>query len=232
MVRRCVLGSLLAAALVAPSLAQQAALPAAPHVAVVGRGVVEAPPDFAEITFGIGLAAESVEQAKADVDARVNRLLETLGRFEVPLEHVEATELTIEPHYDYRENGVVLLGYNVRRAVELRLTDLDQFNDLLDQAVRSGVTEFYGASIRSNDEETLRRTARARAVADARAQATEMAEAFGETLGPIYSAATSQARQANQRIFGDPGDAGAVFKPGPIEITETVHAVFLLGAPG
>jgi uncharacterized protein YggE len=201
--------------------------PAVPHIAVVGRGTVEASPDYADISFGVVLVGESVPEVKTDVDAKVGKLLAALQRLQVPTEHIRASELTIAPRYDHSAFSVDILGYEVGRTVDLRLTDLDSFNQLLDEAVKSGVTQFYGAAIKSNIEDELRSKARSKAIADAKAQAVAIAVAFGEELGPIHSVTTSAASRATRHaVYGDPAGPEAALRPGPIRVSESVYAVF------
>jgi hypothetical protein len=77
--------------------------------------------------------------------------------------------------------------FAVDNTVSVTLRDLSKIGVLLDAAVTAGANSVYGISFDVEDKESALQEARAQAVANAKSQAEQLAQAAGITLGPVYS---------------------------------------------
>ncbi len=79
------------------------------------------------------------------------------------------------------------LVYRVSNMLQVTLRDLSKVGEVLNQAVSAGANQAWGVSFEIDDEKPLTQQARSEAVANARKQASELAQLAGVRLGHIVS---------------------------------------------
>jgi uncharacterized protein YggE len=164
-------------------------------VSVTGSGEVKAQPDMAYVTLGVEARRPTLAEARAEVNATVERLLALTRELKIEPKFVDSTRLQVQPDYrwDEKSSSQVLLGYVVSRQVDVELHDLDRLGALLEQSVSAGVNQVGGARLDSSRRKELERAALTQAVDDARLNADALARAAGAKLGPVQSLSTSGA---------------------------------------
>lgn len=163
-------------------------LPDAPHVTATGEGKVSAAPDLARIRVTARYRNASSAAAKQAVDRSVETFLGVAPRFGLEPAHVTAGDLSVSEDIDTDDNGrKVSSGFVATRDLAVELHDLARLGEFLDAALAAGINEVDDIAFESSRAESLRAQARAMAVADAREKAGGLAQAFGATLGPVYS---------------------------------------------
>src|SRR5687767_6558143 len=80
-------------------------------ITVVGEGRAMAAPDRAVFTVGVEVRRPSVSEARAGSAEAIARMLEALRGAGVAAEDVQTSQLSIQPDYEYTEQGRRLLGY-------------------------------------------------------------------------------------------------------------------------
>jgi len=158
------------------------------HVAVTGYGKVIAEADEAKVTFRtISMQLKSAD-AKREVDARVNNLLDVmLSSLDISEDDIVASGISLQPEYEYNRNERTFKGFRANRSVTVTLRNLKELNLLLDSALGAGVDEIANIQLQSSDEEAHRAKARERAIADSKEKAEMLSNAYGARLGPVYS---------------------------------------------
>jgi len=212
-------------------------LPDAPHVVASGQGKVSVKPDSARVQFDFEQRAPRPLPAKQAVDAAVNRLLDGLHAYGVADDDIAASSLDASEDVDYDDEGKrTSNGFVASRSVTVLLEDIDRLNEFLDNGLASGAHGIGSVAFESSRKGALREEARKKAVADARAQAGEMATAFGARLGPVYSIGSINSRYENQygattldriEVTGSRIDPGRYVQP-EVEYIESVNVVFEL----
>ncbi|GAB6194821.1 SIMPL domain-containing protein [Lysobacter xanthus] len=163
-------------------------LPDAPHVTATGEGKVSVAPDLARINLTARYSKASPLAAKQAVDRSVEAFLELAPRFGLEPAHVTAGDLSVSEDIDTDDNGrKVSNGFVARRDLKIEFRALARLGEFLDAALAAGINEVDDIGFESSRADALRVEARAKAVADAREKAGGLAEAFGATLGPVYS---------------------------------------------
>ncbi|GAB3338472.1 SIMPL domain-containing protein [Marilutibacter aestuarii] len=213
-------------------------LPDAPHIVASGQGEVEAKPDQVRVTFQFNSLQPAPLAAKQRVDAGVARLLAALPGFGIGDADVTASDLDAAEDVDYDDDGRrISRGYLARREVTATLHDLDRFNALLDGGLAAGAVAISQVEFESSQAPELRQQAKAKAVEDARREASEVARSFGATLGPVYSVDSVNARfsagygaQSLDRIIvtGSRGQAPGRYLQPRVSYAASVTAVFEL----
>ncbi len=222
-------------------------LPDKPHVYVVGFGEVEVEPDIMTIKVGIEAKDKVMKTAKADVDDRSNRLINSCINMGIERRDISSTTLQIRPDYEYHDNRRVFSGTIVSRQIEITLKDLKNYPDIMMSLVESKVTETLDTTLSVSNGKSLGDKALVKALADAKLQAEMIALASGKELGDVHSVSEFDTRLDEriqlipgrsiagqpQRIPGISARAAAAsrnepFEPGLISVFTTVYVVYLL----
>jgi uncharacterized protein YggE len=171
-----------------PGLAAAAEVPLR-IVSVTGSGEVKAQPDMAYLTLGVDARRPTLNEARAEVNATVEKILALTRELKIEPRHVDSTRLNVQPDYrwDEKTSRQVLLGYVVNRQVEIELRDLDKLGPLLERAVTAGANQVSSPRLDSSKRKELERQALANAVEDARLNADALARAAGTRLGPVQN---------------------------------------------
>lgn len=158
----------------------------APSVHVSGEGEVRVLPDRARVS----LAAEQMEAELKPAESRVNEIvrdyLAAAAKLGVEARHLQSTAVQIQPETVWNEKTRrnELVGYRVRRDIQVTVTDLSRLGPLLRAATAAGITYVSPPQLEASDAAAHARAALARAAEDAQAQARVLAESLGRRLGP------------------------------------------------
>ena len=166
---------------------------ASPGILVTGEGESEARPDVARFRVGVEARRDSVAQARqegAEIQQRILTALRGAGLADADL---QTTQLSLQPEYEYSQEGRKLLGYTARNQVEAKVTDLSTLSRAIDAAVTAGGDDvrMEGISFELSDPDAARAAAREEAVANARAKAEQLARLSGAGLGRVIAIAES-----------------------------------------
>jgi len=189
LVRRRWIAALLALSLapLVPPGASAAEEPRPRTVSVSGQGEVEAEPDMAHVAMGVEARKPTLAEARAEVNATVERVLKLTRDLRIDPKYVNATRVQVQPEYNWnpKDRKRTLLGYVVSRQVRVELRDLEQLGPLLERAVDAGVNQVGDPALDSTRRKELEREAMGRAVADARLNAEALARAADVRLGAV-----------------------------------------------
>lgn len=170
----------------APLALVAASLPDRPHVVVVAEGEVEAVPDIAHLNLQISDTRDTASAAKAEVDQRSSMVLNAAREQGISEENIRASQIRVYPDYEWDEGKRLLRGQRVERSIELKLTDLSRYGDLLDGLVLAGITELGSVSFDLSNRKELVGQALDAAVANAKRKAEVLAKGFGRKLDGIF----------------------------------------------
>ena len=157
------------------------------RISVTGTGDVTGTPNQLILDMGVQVNGSSVGSALARANDAVNRVTAALRADHVAAADIQTSGLSIWPNYP--ANSQTPSGYSVSESLTATLNSLAAAGAQIDAAVHAGgdATTVSGISLNLTDTGPLLAQARARAVADATAKATQYAKALGEPLGPVVS---------------------------------------------
>ena len=158
-------------------------------ITVTGTGEVTGTPDTVEVTLGVSVLADTVQEAAATAAQKADALISALTDGGVAPEDITTTDYSIYPEYDYSNNTELLVGYRVSNTVRAKIRNVDEVGSLLDAATAAGGddTLVSGLQFSIDDDAELLEAARAAAWDDALAKATQLAELSGQELGKAIS---------------------------------------------
>ena len=206
--------------------------PAAPvrTMSVNGTGQVFLSPDIAYIYIGVHTEQDTAAEAVAANNAETQRVIEALKKAGVDAKDIRTTNFSIWPNQQYSPDGQPLgTRYVVDNSVFVTVRKLDNLGDLLDAAVAAGANSINSIQFDVADKTEALKKAREEAVKDAKAQAQELADVAGMTLGEIQTISFYDSAPAPYLdSYGKGGGGGAAvesavpIQPGQLTLMVTV----------
>ncbi|ULQ47872.1 SIMPL domain-containing protein [Flagellatimonas centrodinii] len=180
---------LLISLLSAPALAAAAPSTEAPAprvITVTGEGEVRATPDQAQLSLAVDAMNKELKLAETEVNGVVRQYLAALAGLKIDTKAISTTGVQIQPEMVWNEKTRrnELVGYRVRRDINIRVTDLAKLGDVLVAATEAGINHINPPVMGSSKAASLHLQALTRATEAARLQAETVSAALGDTLGP------------------------------------------------
>jgi uncharacterized protein len=170
-----------------PGATRTAAAQQPGRITVTGNGTVTGVPGQLSLSLTIQVTSYSVSSALSQASRTTRAVTAALTRRGVARSDIQTSDLTISPNY--QDNSPAPASYAVAESLTATLGNLATAGGEINAAVRAGgnAVSVDDVSLNLTDTGKLMAAARARAVADARAQASQYAAALGEPLGPVLS---------------------------------------------
>jgi uncharacterized protein YggE len=230
-------------ALLATSLAACTGVQAAPRsesptapraITVVGEGKVSLEPDLATINVGAETRANTVSEAKAEVDAQMAAIATALQKAGVDEKDIQTSHYSI--YYEQEPMPVISEGpapenrgaYRVSNMVRVTVRDVDKAGDVLDAVVQAGANQVSGVNFTVSDESTWQSEARAKAMADARSRAQELADLADVDLGQVLSVSEVIGSSSVPMVAVERGLGGGGIAPGELELSTQIQVTFAI----
>jgi hypothetical protein len=203
-------------------------------ISVTGTGKVTGKPDVAKLTLGVSAEADSVAKARDQAAASMDAMIKSLKDNGVAEKDIQTQQFNIEPQYDYNEGKPRLRGFRVTNIVTATLRDINKTSKVVDDAVTAGGndTQIQGLSFTIDNPEDLKRQAREKAVADAKAKAETLANSAGVRIGDAITISESgymppifEARGGIAAPDTGPGVSTPI-QPGGLDVTVDVSVTW------
>lgn len=225
------LGTLVLAGCAAPAPAATGSPAPVAGLTARGTGTVSATPDVVTVSLGVQTRGETATGALDANSAAATALLDVLRGAGVAPEDLRTSDLAVFPTTS--EDGRRITGYEVTNRVTATLRDLAGAGALIDAAAGAmgDAIRVEGLTFSVDDDSAARAAARGDAVRRAVAQAEEMADAAGVSLGPILSI-TEVAGAAPPSPFAADAAREALavpLQPGTQDVEVVVEVVHALG---
>jgi uncharacterized protein len=183
------------AANVTAALAGETAAP--PEIVVSGRAEKRIPADRAAIQIAVETKAQTADAAGAE-NARVQQaIFEALQRLGLDSKSITTAGyfVTQNSRYERGEQQPKADSYTARNTIRVEITRLDQVGRIIDASLAAGANRIDGIDFTASTATEARRALLVAAIADARADAEEMAKAVGGSLGPLIELTTERPQQ-------------------------------------
>ena len=203
---------------------------------VSGSARVTAVPDIAYVSVGVHSENEQAAQAVADNNVQAQAIVDALKGMGIEEKDIQTLGFNIYPQDQYNPEGQKTgTRFIVDNTVYVTVRDISKVGDILGAAIGAGANSVYGIQFDLADKTALISEARKLAVANAQAQAQELAEAAGVTLGEVQS--LSYYNNIPTPIYDNKGvgggaavemAAGVPVSPGQLTITADVSISYLI----
>lgn len=170
----------------AVALAQTPA-PAAGPPAIVAEGfaTVRQAPDQAFVTFATETRAPEPQRAQQLNAAAMKKVRDELRQADIPDEAIQTAGFNLHEEVDYVDGRRVPRGYVVSNTIEVRVDELDELGELIDDVIAAGATSVHNIRFDLRKRQDAEREAVRLAVADARGRAEAAAAGAGLRLEQI-----------------------------------------------
>jgi hypothetical protein len=178
---------------------------------VNGTGKVYVTPDIAYVTIGVHTEGKDAAETLASNSSTTEKVVAAIKAQGVDEKDIQTTNISIYPQQQYDPQGKPTgeITYMVDNSVYVTVRDLDKLGDVMDSAVKAGANTISGVQYSLADRTEATSAARKLAVEDAQAQAKELAEYAGVTLGPVQTISTL-GLAAPVPVYEGKGGGGAV----------------------
>lgn len=170
-------------------------------VSVIGNGKVSAPPDVADLTFGVVTATlPTTQEAMVELTGRMNAAVAAVKGEGVEERDIKTVHFSLHEVSHYREGNSERIhdGWAASEQLNVTVRDLAKVGNILQAAVGAGANQAGEVSFRVNDPETLQADARAKAVAEAEKKAKELANLLDKRLGELKGYRESEGGQSRR----------------------------------
>lgn len=198
MINKKLVSVLLGAVMVLALAACQAAPPVQPApnaaaaqprmISVNGTGKVYLTPDVAYVFIGVQSQDENVANALSKNNEKAQAISSKLQELGVEAKDIQTSNFNIYPVQQYNPEGQpTTITYTVDNTVNVTVRDLTILGKLLDDVVQSGANSINGINFDILDRAKAVSEARKLAIADARSQADEIAQAAGVQIDSLQN---------------------------------------------
>ena len=165
--------------------------PVVRQLSTVGQGKVYLVPDLAYVYIGVRSEAATVAEALKLNNTQAQAIQKALTDLGVDVKDIQTSAFNVYPQQQVnpREPNATetKTTYVVENTVNVNVRDLSKLGGLLDKVVESGANTINGIQFDVKDKAKALSEARKQAIDDAKAQAAELAQAAGVTLGAIQT---------------------------------------------
>ncbi|MGD8495056.1 MAG: SIMPL domain-containing protein [Gemmatimonadales bacterium] len=195
-----------------------------------GLGEVMLQPDRATVSITVRTIADRPDDASSRNRSAAESVAAALAALD--LDSLRSSGVRIGPNRQYTSDGPREEGYFAERSLRVSTDDLAQVGVIIEAALGAGATEIDNVAYSSSEEDSARREALAKAVANARSDAAAVAEAAGGRLGDVVLLSTGGVNvprhivrgfTTGRTIQGGRPNEMAVELPGPEDLTITAN---------
>jgi uncharacterized protein YggE len=200
------------------------------RITVTGNGTVTGVPNQLTLSLSVQVNSYSVSSALAQANQTTRAVRAALTSRGVAGRDIQTSDLNISPNYS--NNSQIPTSYAVSESLTATLTNLRTAGGQINAAVRAGgnAVSVNDVSLDLTSTGKLMAAARARAVADAKAQASQYAAALDEPLGPVISVTPVQQQVTQPEPFAmnsaAKGSASVPISAGTQQLTVSITVVY------
>lgn len=155
---------------------------------VNGNAQVILAPDIAYISIGVHSEAKSAKEAVATNNTQTQAVIDAIKGQGIDAKDVQTTNFSVYQQEKYAPTGEDLgTFFMTDNTVYVTMRDITKIGAILDASIGAGANNIYGITFDLKDKETAQAKGRDEAMADAKAQAEELAKAAGATLGSVQT---------------------------------------------
>lgn len=220
------------------SPAQSGTTPTQRSITVQGQGKASGAPDVAHINIGVETTGTSAQEALNSNRLQMTALLSKLTEMGIAEKDLQTSNFSIyaertqpgQLKSDGVSTGNEIITYHVSNMVNVTVRDLAKLGDVLDQAVSAGANNVYGVSFEVSDPSTLEAEARSKAIADAKARATDLAKLSDVSVGDVLQ--VSEVGGVSGPVYAkasmDSLGGGTPIQPGELEVSLSVQVTYAI----
>jgi uncharacterized protein YggE len=201
-------------------------------ISVTGNAQVILAPDIAYISIGVHSEAKSAAEAVASNNSQTQAVIDAIKAQGVDAKDIQTTNFSVYQQDKTSPTGESLGTYfMVDNTVYVTMHDITKIGAMLDAAIGAGANNIYGITFDVQNKDAALATGRDQAMADAKSQAEQLAQAAGVTLGDVqsisyYSSAPSPIYYDNKAAPAAIGGGSVPISTGQLTLTVSVSVTY------
>ncbi len=201
---------------------------------VTGNAEVILSPNIAYISIGVHTEAPTAKDAVASSNTQTQAVIDAIKSQGVDAKDIQTTNFSVYQQTKTGPNGENLETYfSTDNTVYVTMHDLTKIGNILDASVAAGANNIYGITFDVQNKEAATQSGRDEAMADAQAQAEQLAKAAGATLGTVqsityYSNAPVPFVYEKAVAAGVGGGGSVPISSGQLTLTVSVNVIYEL----
>lgn len=144
-------------------------------IIVIGNGEIAVQPDVATVQLEVVTVNDQLSEAQQENAVTTNNVIQSLIRIGIPRQNIQTVSYNIFPKYDYVDGEQIFRGYEVRNAISVKITDIQQVGYVIDTAVENGANRVSNIQFTMEDTESYKLEATTRALQNAQMKARTIA---------------------------------------------------------
>jgi len=203
-------------------------------ISVSAEGKVPATPDIATVSLGVTAQAATIAEAQSLATEAMNQVMNALTANGVANKDIQTSYYNIQEvtEWDPLKQTTETAGFQITNMVTAKIRDLNKAGIIIDAVVAAGgdLTRVNNISFSVEDPTTYYDTARAKAVAAAKAKAESIAELAGVKLGALLYITESTSYYPGTVYYSraTADSASTPISAGEVDITLNVQAVYAI----
>lgn len=195
---------------------------------VSGTGLTQVEPDTAIVQLGIEVIKKTAQDAQTSNAEVMHKVITAIEKQGISKDKIQTSGFNLWPEFKYETNQPAkIVGYHCRNQINVTIENMTNISKIIDAGLAAGANNLQGIQfLRRNDTEA-KKLAFQKAVKDAQAKASAIAEAAGlkiKEISSIIEGEPSSTRLATIRAAG----VETPISPGLIEIREDITVTYKL----
>lgn len=213
------------------------------RITVTDTGEIYAKPDLALMDFSVVTEEKTVSEAMSKNVEKMNKIIAVLKEQGIEEKDLKTVSFNIYPRYEYWQEEKclvppcpsgkrVLVGYEVRQTLEVKIRSLDKIGLVIEKATALGANQVGDLQMTIDNQDELKKQARAEAIEEAKAKAENLASQLEVKLTRIVNFAETSyvplyGLEKGVAVEGGIGGAGTpTIETGENKITVTVTITY------
>ena len=158
-------------------------------ITVSDTGKVYARPDLALTTLTVTNEAKTVAEALSTNTEKMNAVIDFVKGKGIEEKDLKTTSFNIYPRYEWHEKTElwpqgerVLAGYEVRQSLQVKIRDMTKIGSIIQGAADEGANQIGDLEFTIDNQDELKKQARAEAIEKAKTKAKDLASQLGVKL--------------------------------------------------
>lgn len=195
---------------------------------ITGKGNINAAADRASVILGVVTEGPELKSIQQENAAKMSEILDAIKRIGIREKDIGTHSYHINMIYDYLGNKQVFKGYRVTNTVKVELQDIQKAGEVIDAAVSAGANLVESIDFTISDPSKYYSEALELAVMDAVRKAKDIEKTLDIIVDDIPVNITEETDSFIPMVKSTISayEASTPIKPGLIDITATVKAVF------
>lgn len=199
-------------------------------IQITGTGNVAIVPNAFTVTFVLEQKGLTITKLNSQLQNDLTQLTEFLLKHNVSEKNIQSMQIRLHQRYESGPEGRVENGYVLSREVTITHNKIDEYDRLIDGALKRGVTKINRFELIASDPQKAYEKALINAVSDAKSKAALLASQLGVKIGQVtqISEGYTGNTMPENRVAMAINDAAGNNFPGQQQLEATVNATFTL----